>query len=133
MISLVPTSIAAELAVRLVTHVVDSDVQTFLQETSVLFLNNFKESNRRRAGLARFLYEQKRGQTRAGGHGRPCLPAFDQTLGYGVVVVSDTDHGSFIRTIRYAGSNPCRPTPRTPSMRCNSRRQPGDDRRHLRL
>ncbi|MDR3435130.1 ATP-binding protein [Telmatospirillum sp.] len=92
LISLVPTSIAADLTVRLVTHVVNNDVQSFLHETSVLFLNSFKESQSEAVGLARFLYEQKHGA------GDPVVKADNaflhlaQTLGYGVVVVSDKDH-----------------------------------------
>ena len=100
LISLVPTSIAAELAVRLVTHVVDGDVQTFLKETSVLFLNNFKESKSEAEGLARFLYEQKRPQTEPVVTADPAFLHLIQTMGYGVVVVSDADHLIFMRITR---------------------------------
>jgi signal transduction histidine kinase len=92
LISLVPTSFAAELAVRLVTHVVNNDVQTFLHETSVLFLNSFKESQSEAVGLARFLYEQKRGQPDPVIKADSAFLHLAQTLGYGVVLVSDKDH-----------------------------------------
>lgn len=92
LISLVPTSIAADLTVRLITHVVNNDVQSFLHETSVLFLNSFKESQSEATGLARFLYEQKRGQADPVVRADSAFLHLAQTLGYGVVVVSDKDH-----------------------------------------
>ncbi len=92
LISLVPTSIAADLTVRLITRVVNNDVQSFLHETSVLFLNSFKESQSEAAGLARFLYEQKRGQADPVIRADAAFLHLAQTLGYAVVVVSDKDH-----------------------------------------
>ncbi|PKU24315.1 sensor histidine kinase [Telmatospirillum siberiense] len=92
LISLVPTSIAADLSVRLITHVVNNDVQSFLHETSALFLNSFKQSQSEAAGLARFLYEQKRGQPDPVVKADGAFLHLAQTLGYSVVVVSDRDH-----------------------------------------
>lgn len=92
LISLVPTSIAADLSVRLITHVVNNDVQTFLHETSALFLNSFRQAQSEAAGLARFLYEQKRGQADPVIKADGAFLHLAQTLGYSVVVVSDREH-----------------------------------------
>lgn len=92
LISLVPTSITAELTVRLITHVVDNDVQTFLHETTILFLNSFKESQTEAAGLARFLYEQERNKSDPVVRADEAFLHLARSLGYGVVLVSDQDH-----------------------------------------
>jgi signal transduction histidine kinase len=88
LVSLVPTAIAAELTVRLVTGVVDHDVQAFLHETSVYFLGNFKESQGEAASLARFLFDQKHpSATEPVVRADPAFLRLGETLGYGVVVV----------------------------------------------
>jgi signal transduction histidine kinase len=92
LISLVPTSITADLTVRLISHVVNNDVQSFLHETSVLFLSSFKESQSEAAGLARFLYEQKGRQSDPVVKADSAFLHLAQTLGYGVVVITDKDH-----------------------------------------
>lgn len=92
LISLVPTSIAADLTVRLVTGVVDHDVQTFLHETSVYFLGNFREAQNEATSLARYLYEHSRPSATD-----PLVRAdagflrLSGSLGYGVVVVYRKD------------------------------------------
>jgi signal transduction histidine kinase len=89
MISLVPTSIAADLTVRLVTQVVDQDVRAFLHESSSLFLKSFENTQSEAVGLARFLYEQKRGGSDPVIHADDAFLHLARTLGYGVIVVSD--------------------------------------------
>ena len=59
LISLVPTAIAAELTVRLVLGVMDTDVESFLHETSILFLGQFQEAHQEGASLGKYLYEQQ--------------------------------------------------------------------------
>jgi len=85
-ISLVPTAIAAEMTVRLVMSVIDSDLEPFLSETSDTFLANFKEAQREAATMAHYLYDQKKVP------GDPVIRADDsflhmtEALGYGVVI-----------------------------------------------
>lgn len=92
LISLVPTALAAEMTVRLVLGVMDSDVESFLHETSMLFLGNFKESQLEGAALAHFLYEQNASSlsdpvVRA----NPAFLRLSETMGYGVVVTYQED------------------------------------------
>ena len=89
LISLVPTAIAAELTVRLVLGVMDTDVESFLHETSILFLSKFQEAHQEGASLGQYLYEQQ--QLKSPGQ---VVSKVDtsfmrllETLGYSVVVI----------------------------------------------
>ena len=87
LVSLVPTSIAADLTVRLVTSVVDHDVEAFLHETSQVFLYNFRETKGEAVSMARFLYEQRRNNTDPVVKADPAFLHLAENMGYGVVVV----------------------------------------------
>lgn len=91
LVSLVPTAIAAELAVRLVTGLLDHDVQEFLHETSVFFLSNFKESQAEASSLARYLYEQRHSANSPEITADQAFLGLSETLGYRVVIVSERD------------------------------------------
>ncbi len=92
LISLVPTALAADMTVRLVQGVMDTDVESFLHETSLLFLSNFKENRLEGAALAHFLYENHTASdpvVRA----NPAFLRMAETMGYGVIVTYDhNDH-----------------------------------------
>jgi len=93
LVSLIPTAIAAELTVRLVLGVMDDDVESFLHETSILFLSNFQESQQEGAALSHYLYEehQQRAPGKAVTQVDPSYMRLVETLGYGVVVIYDAD------------------------------------------
>lgn len=93
LISLVPTAIAAELTVRLVLGVIDNDVESFLHETSILFLSNFQDAQLEGAALGQYLYEQHQIHS----PGQPITKVDNgfmrlvEAMGYGVVVVYGED------------------------------------------
>ncbi|HVI52380.1 MAG TPA: ATP-binding protein [Candidatus Sulfotelmatobacter sp.] len=93
LLSLIPTAIAAELTVRLVLGVMDSDVEAFLHETSILFLGNFQETQQEGAALSHYLYEehQQRYPGKAINQVDPSFMRLVETLGYGVVVIYDAE------------------------------------------
>ena len=95
---------------------VNNDVQTFLHETSLLFLNSFKESQFEAAGLARFPYEQKRGQSDPVIKVDSAFLHLAQTLSYGVVVVSDKDRHILYSNYPVRYIDPLSRRPRTRSM-----------------
>lgn len=98
LISLVPTAIAAELTVRLVLGMMDSDVESFLHETSALFLGNFQESQQEGSALGQYLYEEQQ-HTFPGQPLAKVAPGFlrlVEALGYSVVVIYTEDDNKIV-------------------------------------
>ena len=92
LVSLLPMLIAAELATRIVSNAFEQNVETWLRETSVYFLNNILEQQQQAAGVARFVTEQEDLATSLGqGSGAMPLPLVHliDALGYDLIAMYD--------------------------------------------
>ncbi|HYM31137.1 MAG TPA: ATP-binding protein [Candidatus Cybelea sp.] len=94
LVSVLPMLVAAQLASKVVSDAFEENVQTWLRETSVYFLNNIIEQQQEAAGVARFLAEQEEIARRLRERNVP-LPAplvrLMDALGYDLIAIYDED------------------------------------------
>jgi signal transduction histidine kinase len=101
LVSLVPMMIAALLTARVVSHVFERNIETWLTETSSFLLNEIVSSQREAAGLARFVVEHTSmaSQLEAGARELPPpVAALLDVLGYDLVTVYSPERGILYAT-----------------------------------
>jgi len=89
LVSLIPMAIAAEVATRMITGIIDHDVNIWLQESAKYFLKNFEDTRREGSALGAYFAEHEITLPEKGisAHGIQLADA----LGYDLVLISDSD------------------------------------------